>query len=358
MMRSRPMAIVTAPAEISFEEVPLPPLAPTDVMIRVKVATICGSDLHLFKGKHPAAQPPVPVGHELAGEVVAVGDEVTRLALHDRVAVEPVVVCGVCAFCQRGDYHLCRNISFQYRQGQGALTPYYIADQRWLHRLPDSISYIEGALLEPLAVCVHAVRRAESALGDRAVIFGDGAIGLLTLQVARLAGMTTVYLVGKKEARLDMARSLGAAAVVDGLKEDPVAFIQAETGGMGVERAFEAVGRRQTLVQALRALKKGGTAVLVGLFEQPEVALPVNLFVQKEITLTGSQGYAWDFQRAIEIVEAGQMKLSAIVSHQFPLREVQQAFELLLEPNSPAVKVAILVDEEDAENGKRKRRDL
>jgi threonine dehydrogenase-like Zn-dependent dehydrogenase len=262
------------------------------------------------------------------------------------VAVEPVLVCDNCDFCRRGDYHLCSNISFQYRLGQGGFTPYFIADQRWVHRLPSNASYLEGALIEPMSVCVHAVRRAAPNFGDRAAIFGDGAIAMYILQAAQLAGISSIYVVGINDRRLAKALALGATGVVNPLVTDPVAFIQEQTHGLGVERSFEAVGIRQTLEQSLQALKKGGTAVLVGLFEQPEVALPANIFVHKEIGLVGSQGYAWDFQRSLELVARRQVKLADVVTHQFPLGEVQQAFDLLMEPNTPALKVAVVVDEE------------
>ena len=346
MTRTRPMAFVTKPGKIEFRDVPLPPLAPTEVLIKVKVATICGSDLHIFKGKHPSVELPIPVGHEIAGEIIEVGDEVTQVGLGERVAVEPVLVCDDCDFCRRGDYHLCSNISFQYRLGQGGFTPFFIADQRWVHRLPDNASYLEGALIEPMSVCVHAVRRAAPNFGDRAAIFGDGAIAMYILQATRLAGISSIYVVGINDRRLAKALALGATGVVNPLQTDPVAFIREQTDGLGVERSFEAVGIRQTLEQSLQALKKGGTAVLVGLFEQPEVLLPANIFVHKEIGLVGSQGYAWDFQRSLELVARRQVKLADIVTHQFILDEVQQAFDLLMEPNTPALKVAVIVNEE------------
>ncbi|MCO6453663.1 MAG: alcohol dehydrogenase catalytic domain-containing protein [Caldilineales bacterium] len=345
MTRTRPMAFVTAPGKIEFRDEPLPPLNPTEVLISVKVTTICGSDLHIFKGKHPSVELPIPVGHEIAGEIIEVGAEVTMVEPGDRVAVEPVLVCDACAFCQRGDYHLCNNISFQYRRGQGGFTPWFIADQRWVHRLPESASYLEGALVEPMSVCVHAVRRAAPTLGDRAAIFGDGAIAQYILQAAQLAGISSVYLAGINDLRLAKALEWGATGVVNSLQTDPVVFIQEHTGGLGVERSFEAVGIRQTLVQALQALKKGGTSVLVGLFEQPEVTIPANIFVHKEIGLLGSQGYAWDFQRTLELVGNGRVQLDAIVTHQFGFGEVQQAFDLLMQPNTPAIKVAVMIDE-------------
>ena len=344
--RTRPMAIITEPGVIEFQDVPLPDLNPTEVLIRVKVVTLCGSDLHLFKGMHPAVGLPIPAGHEIAGEVIEAGSAVTQVGLGERVAVEPVLVCDECVFCRRGDYHLCSNISFQYRRGQGGLTPFFIADQRWVHRLPDNASYLEGALVEPMSVSMHALRRADPGFGDRIAIFGDGAIGLFTLQAARLAGASAIYLAGIRPNRLEKALELGAAGVINSLETDPVAFIREQTGGLGVERSFEAVGIRQTLVQALQVLKKGGAAVLVGLFEQPEVALPANIFVQQEISLVGSQGYAWDFQRTLDFMANGRLKLAEIVTHQFPLSETQQAFDLLMEPETPAIKVAIIVDED------------
>lgn len=346
MTRTRPMAFVTAPGKIEFRDVPLPSLAPTEVLISVKAATICGSDRHIFRGKHPSVELPIPVGHEIAGEIIEVGGEVTSVEIGARVAVEPVLTCDACAFCRRGDYHLCSNISFQYRRGQGGFTPWFIADQRWVHPLPANASYVEGALIEPMSVCVHAVRRAAPTLGDGAAIFGDGAIALYILQAAQLAGISSVYLAGINDRRLAKALELGATGVVNSLQTDPVAFIQERSGGLGVERSFEAVGIQQTLVQSLQALKKGGTAVLVGLFEQPEVSLPANIFVHNEIGLVGSQGYAWDFQRVLELVANSRVQLDALVTHQFALPDLQSAFDLLLEPNTPAIKVAVMMDDD------------
>jgi len=165
------------------------------------------------------------------------------------------------------------------------------------------------------------------------------------LLAARLAGLSAIYLAGIRPNRLEKALELGAAGAVNSLETDPVAYVYEQTGGLGVERSFEAVGIRQTLVQSLEALKKGGTGVLVGLFEQSEVSLPANIFVHKEISLTGSQGYAWDFQRSLALVSAGLIRPAEIVTHQFPLAETQQAFDLLMKPDTPALKVAVQVDD-------------
>lgn len=343
MPQTRPMAYVTEPGQITFRDVPIPETGPHDVRIAVKAVSICGSDLHIFKGKHPAAPLPVPVGHEIAGEVTAVGEEVTRVRPGDRVAVEPVIACGKCHFCLRGAYHLCRNISFQYRAGQGGFTPVFVAGERWVHRLPDNISYHEGALIEPLAVAVHAVRKPGPSLGVTGAIFGDGSIGLLTLQVFKAAGGGACYLSGILPYRLEKALELGASAVFNSRVEDPAAAILAATGDLGVDRAFEAVGIETTLKHSLAALKKGGTAVVIGLFETPEVSIPANIFVQKEIALMGSQGYNWDFQTAIAMVEAASVDLRAIITHTFPVQELQTAFDLLISREDQPIKVVIEV---------------
>lgn len=341
MPEMRPMGYVVEPGRIEFRDVLVPVLGPHDVQIDVKAVSICGSDLHIFKGKHPAAPLPVPVGHEIAGQVTAIGDEVTRIQPGDRVAVEPVIVCGECPFCLRGSYHLCQKISFQYRAGQGGFTPIFIAGEQWVHRLPDNISYQEGALIEPLSVAVHAVGKLESSLGMSGAIFGDGAIGLLTLQVFKAAGGGDCYVAGIMPYRLEKALELGAAGVFNSLEEDPVAAIKLATDGLGVGQSYEAVGLETTLNQSLDVLKKGGTAVVVGLFETPTITIPANVFVQKEIALVGSQGYNWDFQKALKLVASEVVDLKTLITHTFPVTELQAAFDLLINREDQPIKVVI-----------------
>ena len=163
----------------------LPALGANDVLLRVKTCSICGGDIHLYKGKHPLATLPMAIGHEIAGEVIQAGQAVSKVSVGDRVAVEPVIICGHCHFCRRGEYHLCQNIKYQYSAGQGGFTPYFVVSENWVHRLPDFVSYEEGSLLEPLAVAVHAARKPKSSVGHTAAIFGAGGIGLFLLQALR-----------------------------------------------------------------------------------------------------------------------------------------------------------------------------
>jgi (R,R)-butanediol dehydrogenase/meso-butanediol dehydrogenase/diacetyl reductase/L-iditol 2-dehydrogenase len=212
-----------------------------------------------------------------------------------------------------------------------------------VHRLPERASYAEGALLEPLSVALHALKVGGLKLGQSCAIFGAGAIGLLLLQVVRLAGAEPVFIVDLRPFRLDQATELGAAAALDNRQGNAVEQILQMTNGLGVEFAFEAVGLPLTLQQSLQSLRKGGRAILVGLFEQPEVLLPANIFVQREISLAGSQGYNWNFQEAVKMLDARRVDLQGMITHRFSLEDVQAAFNLLADPGAETVKILVEV---------------
>jgi threonine dehydrogenase-like Zn-dependent dehydrogenase len=344
MGKTIPMAMVKQAGKVVFVERPLPKPGPGEVLIRTRAVSICGSDLHTFHGKHPFAPLPAALGHELAGEAAVLGPGVEKLAVGDRVVLEPVIVCRACEFCARGDYHLCSSISFHHRQGQGAFTPYFLADQDWLHKLPKSISYPEGALVEPLAVAIHAFKRADLKMGQSVAVFGAGPIGQLLIMLARNAGAGDIYAVDLMPFRLAQALNLGANHIFDNKEQDAVEAIHQASGGLGVDIAFEAVGLPATLNQALASLKKGGTAVMVGLMSQPEMVLPSNLFVAKEATLKGSQGYCRDFQTALKLLENQILSLRPLITHELPPAKLQKGFELLSDPAAKATKVVITYD--------------
>ncbi len=344
MIQTYPMAIVSAPGKVEFQEKRLSDLSPKEVLIGVKASSICGSDLHIFKGRHPSAPLPVAIGHELSGEVLKIGKEVSRLKEGDRVVVEPVITCGQCCFCQSGEYNLCTQISFQYRKGQGAFAPYFIAKEDWVHPLPEGISYEEGALVEPLSVSLHAFKKGNLRPAHQVAIFGAGAIGLLLLLLTRRSGKGNIFVVDVQDYRLKKAKAFGASHILNNWEEDATRKILDETSQLGVDRVFEAVGLENTLVQSLKVLKKGGTSVVVGIFENREVQIPVNLFIQKEISLIGSQGYCRDFQSALKLLEDREICLKEMVTHVLPLASLQKGFELLMDPKSEAIKVVIKSD--------------
>ena len=261
--KSYPMAFVETPGRIEFRERKLQELHDHDVLIKVKAASICGSDLHIFRGAHPSVSFPVPIGHELSGEVYKIGSRVSKLKAGDRVVVEPVIVCGLCDSCKRGYYNLCRNISFHYREGQGGFASYFIADENWVHLLPDNISYEEGAMIEPLAVGIHAVKKAGLQFGHSTAVFGAGPIGLIVLLLTKLVGWGEVFVLDILDVRLQKARELGASLVINNTAQDAVGQILDKTGELGVDQSFEAVGLEKTLIQSLEILRKGGRSILV-----------------------------------------------------------------------------------------------
>ncbi len=341
MMAMYPMAFIPEPGKIEFRDMVLRDPKPNEVMIKVRNAAICGSDLHLFKGKHPSASLPSAVGHELAGEVSRVGSEVSGIKEGDRVTVEPVINCGNCYFCQRGDYHLCANISFQYRQGQGAFSEYFYAPAHRVYKLPSNVSFEEGTLIEPLSVALHAVRKSGIRIGQSSAVIGAGAIGLLvSMLVHNLSGIKP-FIADINEFRVQKAVDLGAYGVFTRRGEDLVDIVISHSDKLGVDHAFEAVGMEATLVQALQSVKKGGKVTLLGIFEEQFPKLPVNLFVQREISLTGSQGYAWDFQDSINLVDQGRIKPSELITTRLTMDQLQKGFELLTQPGNNQIKVIL-----------------
>lgn len=340
-MQTYPMAVISEPRKIDFEEHPMNDLQPDEVRIKVKYAAICGSDLHLFKGLHPSVSLPSAVGHELSGEIVETGPAVTHLKVGDRVTVEPVIACGKCHFCQRGQYHLCQDVSFHYRRGQGAFGAYFIAPARYVFRLPDSVSMETGTLVEPLSVALHAVNKCGMRLGQSTAVFGAGAIGLLVVLLASRLTQGKTFSVDINAFRLQKALELGATAAINNADGNAVETIIAETDNLGADFTFEAVGFALTLEQALQSVRKGGLATLIGIFEDPFPKVPVNLFIQKEITLSGSQGYNWDFQDALTILDQNAISLETLITHRFPLAKAQDAFDLLTQRGNQAIKVLI-----------------
>jgi 2-desacetyl-2-hydroxyethyl bacteriochlorophyllide A dehydrogenase len=333
------MAMVRAAGHAELVERDVAKPGETQVAIAIRACSICGGDLHIYKGRHPSAPLPMALGHELSGEVVETGSKVHSVRVGDRVTVEPVIACGECPPCRGGEYGYCDNLSFHYRQGQGALADYFVADERFVYRLPDHLSYEAGALIEPLAVAVHATRRAKIGLGDKVAIIGAGPVGILVGAACRAAGAKEIIVADVAQARLSTAAAMGATRTVDGLKESVVDVVLKMTGGRGMGKVFECVGREETFGEAMRCLRKGGLATILGIFEEPVIQVPATLFVSREITVQGSQGYCWDFETAIGLTDT--IDLGRLVSHVFPLSNVDQALRTALNPDEKPVKVVL-----------------
>ncbi len=330
------MAWMMAPGKLELIESPLPELAADEVLVKIKASAICGSDLHLFNGKHPSVKLPTAVGHECAGVVVELGSAVDGFQLGDKVTIEPNINCGHCEACLHGDYGYCENISFTYRVGKGALADYIAVRQDKVFKLPGSMPFEEGALIEPLAVAVHAVRRADIQMGEDVLVIGAGAIGIFVAALCKLRGSGSVVISDRSEERLQTALRLGAKSTLSS-KELAEHLDQAKSKRF--DKVFECVGVDQTLSQAMRSAKRNGLITVVGIFEQGEASIPATLFASHEIRMQGSQGYCWDFPVAIQMAE--QLDLGAMVTHKFPLSEVQKAFDLAVDRETYKMKVIL-----------------
>ena len=331
------MVHVAGAADLVERDVPQP--KETQVVIAIKASSICGGDLHIYKGKHPSAPLPMALGHELAGEVISIGPKVDSVTVGDRVTVEPVIACGQCPPCRRGEYGYCDNLSFHYRLGQGALADFFVADQRYVYKLPVHLSYEAGAMIEPLAVAVHAVRRAKIGVGDKVAIIGAGPIGLLVTAVCKAAGAEEIIISDISDTRLEIASLMGATRTLNSRKESVVEVVRERTGGHGFGKSFECVGSEGTFAQSMKCLCKGGVATIVGIFEQPTIQIPVTMFVSQEITVQGSQGYCWDFETALRLTNV--IELDRLVSHEFSLADVDKALKTALTPEEKPVKIVL-----------------
>jgi 2-desacetyl-2-hydroxyethyl bacteriochlorophyllide A dehydrogenase len=326
--------------ELQERSVPVP--GPGEAVVRVRACGICGSDLHWFGGEFPP--PPVCPGHEMAGEVAAAGAGCTARP-GDRVTIEPLVVCRVCADCRAGHYQRCRHLEVLGIARDGGLAEQVLVPEYALHRVPDNVDLDLAALAEPTAVCVHAIRLANVRLGDRALVLGAGTIGLLSVLAARAAGASDIAITARHPHQAEAARRLGATQVF-ATTADGVAARDAFVEQHAVDVVVETVGgAAPTLDEALHAVRPGGTVSLLGVFTVPP---PLNLIaiLMKEIRVVGSfvygrPGARTDFDVALDLLRTHADAARTLLTHRFPLTAVQAAFETAADKRQGAIKVVV-----------------
>ena len=324
--------------QLEMAEVPTPSAGAGEVLIRVGACGICGSDVHGYDGSSGRRIPPIVMGHEAAGRLAAVGAGVAGLAEGDRVTFDSTIYCGACGFCKRGEVNLCDHRQVlgvscgDYRRA-GAFAEFVTVPARVVYKLPESISFVEAAMLEAVAVAIHGVSLARITAESTALVVGAGTIGVLTLQALRAAGCKRVFVSDVDATRLKLAKELGAADVLLA-DQDVTAQILQRTGGVGVDVAIEAVGRNETVSAAIASVRKGGTVVLVGNIS-PEVTLPLQKVVTRQIRLQGSCASAGEYPQAIELMARGAIRVKPLITAIAPLAEGPQWFERLYarEPN-------------------------
>jgi 2-desacetyl-2-hydroxyethyl bacteriochlorophyllide A dehydrogenase len=330
---------VVEPGKVDFLTRIVAQPKPNQVVIKIVSSAICGSDLHIYKGKHPSAPLPVTIGHEFSGDVVSIGSKVTKVKIGDRVTAEPVIVCGKCDACRRGNYGYCENISFLYRNGDGAMANFITVQEPYVYKLPEYLSYDAGALIEPLSVAVHAVRRADIKLGDKVLVIGAGAIGILIAALCKKDGATEVAITDFSQKRLDMAVKLGATKTINASKENVYEVVNELTNGIGMDKTFECVGLEATFKEAMMSLRKNGLATIIGIFENPNISIPATRFITHEIKVQGSQGYCWDFPIALEVSK--EIDIEKLITHTFKLEDLNKALETCFDKSSGAIKVVV-----------------
>lgn len=323
--------------EITDEPEPAP--GTEDVLIRVGACGICGSDVHGYDGASGRRIPPIIMGHEAAGTVAAVGSRVKQFSLGERVTFDSTIYCGRCEYCLRAETNLCNNrkvlgVSCGDYRCAGAFAEYVVVPQCIVHRLPDTLSLSEAAMLEAVSVAIHAVSLSRIEPEGTALVLGAGMIGLLILQALRAAGCSKVWVADIDASRLKLASELGATMVLQAPGKELPSKISDLTGGNGVDLAVEAIGINETVAAAIDCVRKGGAVTLVGNIA-PEVTLPLQKVVTRQIRLQGSCASAGEYPQAIALVASGRIRVKPLITAVAPLEDGPRWFERLYsrEPN-------------------------
>ncbi len=323
----------------------VPKIGESEVLIRVEYCGICGSDVHLFRtgeqGENKASAPMI-LGHEAAGKIVAVGQNVKNLRVGDNVAIEPGRVCRVCEFCKHGCYNLCPNMIFPSTPPHdGLMAQFVTALSDMVFKLPDAVSLRDSSMLEPLACALNATDQGGVGLGSSVAVIGAGCIGLLTLLAAKALGASEIYVLGRHSNRLQIARAKGAKKAIDVASVNPVDELMTATNGQGVDVVIDCSGTQAGMQLTIDIVKAGGTVVFLGMPPVHFVPLNVTKIIWKEVTIKSSLRYRNRFQVALKALAAGDIDLDGIVTHQFDLKDIQHAFDYISASKQEVIKAVV-----------------
>lgn len=330
--------VLTDVSELSLVERDRPEIRSDEVLVRIDRVGICGSDLHYYQhGENSGNVVDFPhvLGHESAGTVVEVGDDVDSVSESDRVAVEPGISCGECAYCTEGSYHLCEDMEYMSSPPvDGALTEYVAWPAELVYKLPDEVSLREGALVEPLSVAMHACERGEVSDGDAVLVSGGGPIGQLVSEVAMAEGAAEVVLTDMVREKLEMAERRGVDYTVDVSSENAVDVVHEQIGPEGVDVVFECSGAEPAIEMIPEALKRGGIGVFVGIPLKADLPVDVIELIGDEYDMRGSFRFKDTYEDAIDGIRSGRFDVDSIVSFERPFAETEAAFDQAIEPES------------------------
>ena len=331
--------------QLDFQDLPPPQPARDEVLVAVRACGICGSDVHGMDGSTGRRRPPLVMGHEAAGVIAQLGGDVQGWREGDRVTFDSTLSCGVCPPCRSGRINLCDNrrvlgVSCDEYRRNGAFAEYVTVPRQILYRLPDELSFARAAMVEPVSVAVHAVGRTRIRLNDTAVVVGAGMIGLLLLQALRAAGCSQIIVVDVAPGRLELARRLGATATLRADSDDPLPALLALTGGRGADVVLEAVGIAATVRFAIAAARKGGQVTLVGNLS-PNVELPLQAVVSRELTLNGSCASSGEYPACLDLIARGTIDVDCLTSAVAPLADGAAWFKRLYDREPGLMKVIL-----------------
>lgn len=336
--------VMTAPGEIIFREIPKPEPAADEVVVKIMKIGICGSDIHVYHGKHPFTKYPVTQGHEVSGRIVSVGSEVLGLTVGQKVTIEPQVYCGKCYPCRHGKYNLCEELKVMGFQTTGTASEYFAVKASKVTPLPEGMTYNEGAMIEPLAVTVHAAKRAGILTGRKVVVLGAGPIGILLAQSVKAFGASEVMITDVSDYRLHLASECGADYTVNTRETD---FNEALLHAFGPDKAdviYDCAGNDTTINQAVRCARKGSQIILVAVFaDMAKVDLAV--LNDHELDLNTSMMYRHeDYLDAIQFVSEGKVHLRPLMSKHFDFNDYLEAYRYIDANRETTMKVLIDVD--------------
>ncbi len=330
---------------LRLEEIPVPELREDEVLVEIKAAGLCGSDVHIvFEGVTPTAYKPITLGHEPAGVVAGIGSRVEGWEEGERACVVPGYWCGSCRNCVTGFPNVCLNRRIYGIQAEGALAEYLAVPARNLVRLPEAVPFTVGAIItDAVATPFYALsERVALKAGETVAIFGAGGLGLHGVQIAKLLGARKIIVVDTREDQLERARAMGADLTINPIETPPVEAILEATGGLGVDVAAEFVGLQATIAQCVEAVAPNGRVVVVGLGADPITTVPPTVFVRKQIALLGSYGFTKrGIEQLVELAAAGRLDLQSSITHTFGLAEVNTALKYLHEKIENPIRVAV-----------------
>jgi len=338
--------VLKAYKQFSYEDVPTPTAGPEEVLVSVKACGICGSDVHGMDGSTGRRRPPIIMGHEASGVISSVGAGVTSWSPGDRVTFDSTVYCGRCAYCRRGEINLCDNrrvlgVSCEDYRRHGAFAESVAVPERILYRVPEQLPFEHAAMVEPFSIALHAVRRASQSLNDTVVVIGAGMIGLALVQALRHTGCGLLIAVDVAGDRLNLAKKCGATHTINSAAENGAEAIDRLTQGQGADAAFEAVGLTATVDLALRCLRKGGAATLVGNVA-PKVEFPLQVAVTRELSTYGSCASRGEYPVCLDMLARGALQAAPLISAKAPLAEGANWFTRLYQKEPGLLKVVLV----------------